>query len=380
MTDTYATQRITWLNKLSRVITHIFLSIDWPLLAVVSLITAVGFICLYSAGYSFPWRITAQIRNIIVAVIAMIIFANVPVSWLRRIAIPAYVVGVLLLLATLFFGVSVKGATRWLNVGFAQIQPSEIMKIATPMLLATYFQLRQDSIKWWDYAVSFVILFIPVILILRQPDLGTSILVFCAGFSVIFFAGISWRFLATLFVGVLVFLPVAWNLMYDYQRQRVMTLLDPSSDPLGSGFHILQAIIAIGSGGFAGKGWMNGTQAHLDFIPERTSDFIFAVFSEEFGFVGNCSLIILYVVLICRTLRIAYTSHRLFDKLIAGSIATIFLMYSVVNMGMVSGVLPVVGVPLPFISYGGTAFLILGICCGILMAISAEKRLNDRWA
>lgn len=380
MTDTYATQRITWLNKLSRVITHIFLSIDWPLLAVVSLITAVGFICLYSAGYSFPWRITAQIRNIIVAVIAMIIVANVPVSWLRRIAIPAYVVGVLLLLATLFFGVSVKGATRWLNVGFAQIQPSEIMKIATPMLLATYFQLRQDSIKWWDYAVSFVILFIPVILILRQPDLGTSILVFCAGFSVIFFAGISWRFLATLFVGVLVFLPVAWNLMYDYQRQRVMTLLDPSSDPLGSGFHILQAIIAIGSGGFAGKGWMNGTQAHLDFIPERTSDFIFAVFSEEFGFVGNCSLIILYVVLICRTLRIAYTSHRLFDKLIAGSIATIFLMYSVVNMGMVSGVLPVVGVPLPFISYGGTAFLILGICCGILMAISAEKRLNDRWA
>ncbi|MBQ8829318.1 MAG: rod shape-determining protein RodA [Burkholderiaceae bacterium] len=371
---------MTWLNKLSRVITHIFLSIDWPLLAVVSLITAVGFICLYSAGYSFPWRITAQIRNIIVAVIAMIIVANVPVSWLRRIAIPAYVVGVLLLLATLFFGVSVKGATRWLNVGFAQIQPSEIMKIETPMLLATYFQLRQDSIKWWDYAVSFVILFIPVILILRQPDLGTSILVFCAGFSVIFFAGISWRFLATLFVGVLVFLPVAWNLMYDYQRQRVMTLLDPSSDPLGSGFHILQAIIAIGSGGFAGKGWMNGTQAHLDFIPERTSDFIFAVFSEEFGFVGNCSLIILYVVLICRTLRIAYTSHRLFDKLIAGSIATIFLMYSVVNMGMVSGVLPVVGVPLPFISYGGTAFLILGICCGILMAISAEKRLNDRWA
>ncbi len=380
MTDTYATQRITWLNKLSRVITHIFLSIDWPLLAVVSLITAIGFICLYSAGYSFPWRITAQIRNIVVAVIAMIIVANVPVSWLRRIAIPVYVVGVLLLLATLFFGVSVKGATRWLNVGFAQIQPSEIMKIATPMLLATYFQLRQDSIKWWDYAVSFVILFIPVVLILRQPDLGTSILVFCAGFSVIFFAGISWRFLATLFVGVLVFLPVAWNLMYDYQRQRVMTLLDPSSDPLGSGFHILQAIIAIGSGGFAGKGWMNGTQAHLDFIPERTSDFIFAVFSEEFGFVGNCSLIILYVVLICRTLRIAYTSHRLFDKLIAGSIATIFLMYSVVNMGMVSGVLPVVGVPLPFISYGGTAFLILGICCGILMAISAEKRLNDRWA
>jgi rod shape determining protein RodA len=209
---------------------------------------------------------------------------------------------------------------------------------------------------------------------MKQPDLGTAVLVFCAGFAVIFFAGISWKFLVTAFLSVLAMLPIAWTLMYDYQRQRVLTLLDPSSDPLGAGFHTLQAIIAIGSGGISGKGWMSGTQAHLDFIPERTSDFLFAVYSEEFGFVGDCVLICLYSLLICRTLWIAASAQTFFERLLAGAIATVFLMYSFVNMGMVSGILPVVGVPLPFMSYGGTALIILGICCGILMMISSNRR------
>lgn len=364
----------TWFHKILLAASHLLLSIDWALLAVVSLISALGFVALYSAGYSFPWRIEGQIRNLIVAAAAMLVFANIPAKWLKMAALPMYILGVLLLVATLLFGVNVKGATRWLNIGVAQIQPSEIMKIATPLLLALYFQMREESLRWWDYGVAFVILGLPVLLIMKQPDLGTAVLVFCAGFAVIFFAGISWKFLVTAFLSVLAMLPVAWTLMYDYQRQRVLTLLDPSSDPLGAGFHTLQAIIAIGSGGISGKGWMSGTQAHLDFIPERTSDFLFAVYSEEFGFVGDCVLICLYSLLICRTLWIAASAQTFFERLLAGAIATVFLMYSFVNMGMVSGILPVVGVPLPFMSYGGTALIILGICCGILMMISSNRR------
>lgn len=377
MSSRYSRNSSGWFEKIIGLIARFFLSIDWSLLAIVSLITAIGFVTLYSAGYSFPWRIDGQIRNISVAFVAMLMVAMVPAKWLRMISVPAYVFGLILLVATLLFGVSIKGATRWLNIGVAQIQPSELMKIATPLLLATYFQMREESLRWWDYAVAFVLLILPVMLILKQPDLGTSILVFCSGFAVIFFAGISWKFLWTAIAGVLVMLPIAWTMMYDYQRQRVMTLLDPSSDPLGAGFHTLQAIIAIGSGGLYGKGWMNGTQAHLDFIPERTSDFLFAVYSEEFGFMGNCSLIVLYMLLIGRTLWIANHAQDTFERLTAGAIATIFLMYSFVNMGMVSGILPVVGVPLPFMSYGGTALLILGICCGILMMISSESRLRE---
>ena len=310
----------------------------------------------------------------------MMLFATMPLKWTRNLAAPAYVVGLVLLVATLLFGVNTKGATRWLDIGVIRIQPSEIMKLATPLLIAWYFQLRltaqEGVLKWWDYLVAFVMLALPVALILKQPDLGTSILVLASGFAVIFFAGLSWKFLLLMFSGVLVALPIVWNSLYDYQRQRVLTLLDPSSDPLGAGFHTLQAIIAIGSGGMTGKGWMNGTQAHLDFIPERTSDFLFAVFSEEFGFFGDICLLGLYTFLIMRALYIASVANTVFERLLACAIATIFLIYSFVNMGMVSGILPVVGVPLPFMSYGGTALLILGICCGLLMKISAQRRIK----
>lgn len=355
-------------------------SIDWPLMVIVLILSAWGFVALYSAGYSFPWRIDGQIRNLAAAGAAMMLFATMPLKWTRNLAVPAYIVGLVLLVATLLFGVNTKGATRWLDIGVIRIQPSEIMKLATPLLIAWYFQIRltaqEGVLKWWDYLVAFVMLALPVALILKQPDLGTSILVLASGFAVIFFAGLSWKFLLLLISGVLVALPIVWNSLYDYQRQRVLTLLDSSSDPLGAGFHTLQAIIAIGSGGMTGKGWMNGTQAHLDFIPERTSDFLFAVFSEEFGFFGDICLLGLYTLLIMRALYIASVANTVFERLLACAIATIFLIYSFVNMGMVSGILPVVGVPLPFMSYGGTALLILGICCGLLMKISAQRRIK----
>ena len=355
-------------------------SIDWPLMVIVLILSAWGFVALYSAGYSFPWRIDGQIRNLAAAGAAMMLFATMPLKWTRNLAVPAYIVGLVLLVATLLFGVNTKGATRWLDIGVIRIQPSEIMKLATPLLIAWYFQIRltaqEGVLKWWDYLVAFVMLALPVALILKQPDLGTSILVLASGFAVIFFAGLSWKFLLLLISGVLVALPIVWNSLYDYQRQRVLKLLDTSSAPLGAGFHTLQAIIAIGSGGMTGKGWMNGTQAHLDFIPERTSDFLFAVFSEEFGFFGDICLLGLYTLLIMRALYIASVANTVFERLLACAIATIFLIYSFVNMGMVSGILPVVGVPLPFMSYGGTALLILGICCGLLMKISAQRRIK----
>lgn len=363
-----------WYKKLFENLVGFIRLVDWPLLMIVSLLTAVGFVALYSAGYSFPWRIEGQMRNIAVAAGAMLIMSFIPTKWVRNFSVPVYAIGLVLLLATLLFGVTIKGATRWLDIGVGRIQPSEIMKLAVPLFVAWYFQIRDESLRWWDYIFAGIFLMLPVALILKQPDLGTSILVFCAGFAVIFFAGLSWKILASMVCGVLVCIPIAWTMMYDYQRQRVMTLIDPSSDPLGAGFHTIQAVIAIGSGGIAGKGWMNGTQAHLDFIPERTSDFLFAVYSEEFGFLGDVGLLILYTALIFRTLYIACRAKTLFERLVAGAIAAIFLMYSFVNMGMVSGILPVVGVPLPFMSYGGTAFLILGICCGLLMRISANSR------
>ncbi len=370
----YDDQTNSWLTKVGAALLYLVRLIDWPLLVIVVLIAAVGFVALYSAGYNFPWRIEGQIRNIGFAALAMLVVANFPMRWVRSLSLPIYVIGLVLLIATMFFGASIKGAARWLNIGGFQLQPSEIMKLATPMLLAWYFQLREDTIKWWDYCLAFLIMLIPTALILRQPDLGTAALVFCVGFAVIFFAGMNWKVLVGLVVAAVTCTPIIWMQMYDYQKQRVLTLFDPESDPLGAGFHVLQSVIAVGSGGIAGKGWMNGTQAHLDFIPERTSDFLFAVFAEEFGLIGEIGLILLYTALILRTIYIACTARNQFDRLLAGAIACVFLVYSFVNMGMVSGILPVVGVPLPFMSYGGSALMVLGICCGLLMKISADRR------
>ncbi|HQR72323.1 MAG TPA: rod shape-determining protein RodA [Burkholderiaceae bacterium] len=348
---------------------------DPALLAIVGCLGVIGLVTLYSAGNDFPWRITDQMRNFGVALAVMLFVANVPIQVLMRLAVPVYLVGVLLLVATDRTGVIVKGAQRWLDIGFARIQPSEIMKLGLPMMLAWYFHKREGSLRAYDFVIAALIMLIPVGLIVKQPDLGTAVLVLAAGSFVIFFAGLPWKWLAVMVVGGVASLPLAWTLMHDYQRERILTLIDPSTDPLGKGFHTLQAMIAIGSGGLFGKGWMQGTQTHLEFIPERTSDFIFAVYSEEFGLVGNLVLVLLFMALIWRALSIALNAPTLFARLMAAAIALIVFTYAFVNMGMVSGILPVVGVPLPFISYGGTALVTLGMACGILMSIGANRKL-----
>jgi rod shape determining protein RodA len=294
---------------------------------------------------------------------------------------------VALLIAVALFGLTKKGAKRWLNIGFV-IQPSEIMKIAMPLMLAWWFQKREGQLRPLDFLVAGLLLFAPVALIVKQPDLGTAILVLSAGVAVIFFAGLSWWLivppivLGLVGVGLVVFFEPTlcadgfrWSLLHDYQQQRICTLLDPTRDPLGKGFHIIQGMIAIGSGGFWGKGFMQGTQTHLDFIPERTTDFVFAAFSEEFGLVGNLFLIGSFAFLILRGLAISVEGPTLFARLLAGSVTLSFFIYAFVNMGMVSGMLPVVGVPLPFISYGGTAMVTLGLGLGILMSVAKAKQL-----
>jgi rod shape determining protein RodA len=317
----------------------------------------------------------------------MFVVAQVPPQRLMRFAVPLYTVGVALLIAVAVMGITKKGAKRWVNVGVV-IQPSEILKIAMPLMLSWWFQKREGQLRPLDFVVATLLLALPVGLIVKQPDLGTAILVLAAGLSVIFFAGLSWKLiippvvlgligvvLIVVFEGRLCAEGVRWPVLHDYQQQRICTLLDPTTDPLGKGFHIIQGMIAIGSGGIFGKGFMQGTQTHLDFIPERTTDFIFAGFSEEFGLIGNLLLIAGFAFLILRGLAIALEASTVFSRLLAGSITMILFTYAFVNMGMVSGILPVVGVPLPFISYGGTAMVTLGMGLGILMSIAKTKRL-----
>ncbi|MGH8789433.1 MAG: rod shape-determining protein RodA [Cupriavidus necator] len=360
---------------------------DKPLSLIVFLLFATGIVALYSAAIDMPGRVEDQLRNILLSYVVMIVIAYMPTQTLMRVAVPIYTVGVALLIAVAMFGLIRKGARRWLYVGMV-IQPSEIMKISMPLMLAWYFQKREGVIKWFDFVVALGLLVIPVGLIAKQPDLGTALLVMAAGVYVIYFAGLSWKLILPL-LGLLVVAitllitfqndmcapGVNWPVLHDYQQHRVCTLLDPTSDPLGKGFHTIQSIIAIGSGGVEGKGWLKGTQTHLEFIPEKHTDFIFAVYSEEFGLIGNAVLLVLYLLLIFRGLFIAANAPTLFSRLLAGSITLIFFTYAFVNMGMVSGILPVVGVPLPLMSYGGTALVTLGAGIGILMSISRQKRL-----
>lgn len=347
---------------------------DGALSLIVFLILSVGIVTLYSAGMNFPGRVEDQLRNILIAFIVMWVAANISPQLLLRLAVPVYTVGVTLLIAVALFGIIKKGSRRWLNIGVV-VQPSEIMKIAMPLMLAWYFQKREGMLRWDAFLVATLLLLIPGFLIIRQPDLGTGLLVLGAGFYVIFFAGLPWKVLAGLFVAGAASLPVVWSFMHDYQRQRIMMLIDPTSDPLGKGFHIIQSTIAIGSGGVAGKGWLMGTQTHLEFIPERTTDFIFSVYSEEFGLVGNVVLLVLYLLLVGRGMMIAANAPTLFTRLLAGAITMMFFTYAFVNMGMVSGILPVVGVPLPFMSYGGTALVTLGLGAGILMSVQRHRKL-----
>ena len=368
----------------------VFTGFDVPLAFVVLMLAAMGLVTMYSAGYDNGTRFVDHGRNMILAVCILFVVAQIPPQKLMRLAVPLYAVGVALLVAVAVFGVTKKGATRWLNLGVV-IQPSEILKIAMPLMLAWWFQRREGQLRVLDFVVALVLLAIPVGLIVKQPDLGTAILVMSAGLYVIFFAGLSWKLiLPVLIVGAAAITAVVltedricqpevvWPLMRDYQKNRICTLLDPTTDPLGKGFHIIQGMIAIGSGGVSGKGFMKGTQTHLEFIPERTTDFIFAAFSEEFGLMGCALLMLGFVFLIFRGLMIAADAPTLFSRLLASAITLSFFTYAFVNMGMVSGILPVVGVPLPFISYGGTAMVTLGLGLGILMSISKSRRYMQR--
>jgi rod shape determining protein RodA len=349
--------------------------IDSTLLVLMLALSMLGLLALFSASYENPSRVTSQLMNLAVALAAMWLVAQVPPQTMMRFAVPAYVVGLAFLVAVALFGDVVNGARRWLHVGVTRFQPSEMMKLALPLMLAWYFHKHEATLRLRDFAVAALLLIVPLALVARQPDLGTAALVGAAGFYVIFFAGLSWKVLGTLGAMGLAALPLGWGFLHGYQRRRVLTLLDPSQDPLGAGYHIIQSTIAVGSGGLSGKGWLNGTQAHLEFIPERHTDFIFAVFSEEFGLIGNIVLLTLYMLLIARGLMIAANAATVFARLLAAAIALMYFTYAFVNMGMVSGILPVVGVPLPFLSYGGTALLTLFIGAGILMSVHRHRKL-----
>jgi len=350
-------------------------SLDPTLLAALGALSVIGLITLYSAASDHPGNFGGQLRNFAIAGAVMLLFAGLSPGVLTRLAVPVYCVGLLALVAVLAVGVSVKGAQRWLELGFTRVQPAEIMKLGVPLMLAWYFDRRAGVLRTVDFLFAFLLVLVPVGLIARQPDLGTALLVLAAGSFVIFFAGLPWRWLIGMVAGGLAALPVVWSFLHDYQRNRILTLLDPMSDPLGKGFHTLQSMIAIGSGGVFGKGWMQGTQTHLEFIPERTTDFIFAVYSEEFGLVGNLVLVALFLVLVARALAIAGNAATPFSRLLAASLAMILFTYAFVNMAMVSGILPVVGVPLPLISYGGTALVTIGMACGMLMTIQRHRKL-----
>ncbi len=348
--------------------------LDRQLLILVGILLMIGLVILYSASGGSVERIFAQLSNIAIALAIMWIAANVPLNYLSSIALPLYVAGLLLLIAVDLFGVSVHGAQRWLNLGFTRIQPSELMKIAVPMMLAWYFERYESVLRFRNYVIASILVVVPVMFIANQPDLGTALLVGAAGFYVLFLAGLSLKLLiGTALVGA-ASLPYLWSSLFEYQRQRVLTLLDPMQDPLGAGYHIIQSTIAMGSGGLFGKGWLNGTQSRLEFLPERSTDFIFAVFGEEFGLFGNLLLIILFMLLIGRGLVISANAPTMFSRLLAGGITLMFFTYVIVNMGMVGGLLPVVGVPLPLISYGGTSLVTLMFGIGLLMSIRTHRR------
>ena len=363
------------LRGISHWLRDVFSHLDAILLALVFGVLIISAAVVFSAsGQSMP-RLSGHLINMGLALGVMVILANMPPHLLARVGPTLYGLGVILLVGVALFGEVRNGARRWIDLGFA-FQPSELLKLALPLMLAWYFQRNEAILRLKHYGIGALLLLLPFLLILRQPDLGTAMLIGASGFYLLFFAGLSWKIILGGGTVAVASLPLVWNLMHDYQRQRVMTLLDPSSDPLGAGYHIIQSTIAIGSGGFLGNGWMKGTQNQLDFIPERTTDFIFAVFGEEFGYMGALVLVVLYLGIIARGLVIAARAPTLFGRLMAGTISLNFFTYVFVNMGMVSGVLPVVGVPLPLMSYGGTAMITLLLGLGIVMSVATHRQLN----
>ncbi len=366
-------------------------SLDMPLLIIAALLMTYATVVLISATNDMPRRLNAHFVNLLVASTVMIVVAQISPQRFMSFAVPAYLLGVMLLIGVAVAGDVSKGARRWLNLGIVRIQPSEMMKIAVPLMLAWYFHKHETLVRVRDFFVAVVILGIPVGLIAKQPDLGTAILVLAAGMYVIYLAGLSWKLIVPVVLAACIGIGalatnghqwcedgVKWPGFKEYQKHRVCMLLDPSTDPRGKGFHTIQASIAVGSGGVMGKGWMNGTQTHLEFLPERHTDFIYAVLAEEFGLLGGVVLLLLYFALIVRGMMIAMSAANFFSRLMAGAITLIFFTYALVNIGMVSGILPVVGVPLPFFSYGGTALVTLCTALGMLMSINSHRTLVQK--
>ncbi len=362
-------------KSLSSILFRWLMSIDLVLIVALMLLIALGTAILFSASGENQAMMNNHTMHLVIATIVMLITSQMPSEMLNRWSIWIYAIGVILLILVLVQGTMGKGAQRWLEIGSLRFQPSEIMKLAVPMMVASYFSKRNLPPSLKDVVIAIMLVLVPMLLIVKQPDLGTALLVGTAGFFVIYFAGLPWKWLAATAVSAMVAAPLIFYFgMHDYQRQRVLTLFNPDADRLGSGYHIIQSTIAIGSGGFYGKGWLNGDQSRLDFLPERHTDFIFAVFGEEFGLLGNIILFGLYLFIIWRGLYLAAKGHDTFARLLGGSLSLTFFIYLLVNTGMVSGILPVVGVPLPLISYGGTSLVTLMAAFGFLMGMKRRKK------
>ncbi|WP_406672581.1 rod shape-determining protein RodA [Natronospira sp.] len=350
------------------------LRLDGPLLLGIALLSGFGMIVLYSAGGESTSLLIRQLIRIGLGLAIMVFLAQLPPVLYRSWAPWLFLAGLGLLVLVLLVGETGKGAQRWLNLGFVRFQPSEMMKLVVPLAIAWYLHDRGVPPRWWQVIVVLLAIAVPVALIVRQPDLGTALLVASAGFFVLFLAGLRWRYMIGGLVAAGAALPLLWAYLHEYQRQRVLTFLNPESDPLGAGYHIIQSKIAIGSGGFFGKGWTEGTQSQLQFLPERSTDFIFAVLGEEFGLLGVMVLVLLYLFLFWRGMVLALRAQDNFGRLVAGSLMLTFFVYIFVNTGMVTGLLPVVGVPLPLVSYGGTSMVTLMAGFGILMSINSHRR------
>jgi len=351
------------------------LHLDLPLLTGLILLCGFGLIVLYSATSQDPDQLRRQVLRLGLAFGVLVVLAQIPPPQLRRWSPSLFLIGILMLVAVLLFGEVGKGAQRWLDLGLFRFQPSELVKVTVPMMVAWYVGQNPLPPSWKRLLVASILVFLPAILIAKQPDLGTSLLVASAGVFVLFLAGVSWRLVGSLIALAGALTPLIWYLMRPYQRQRVLTFLNPESDPLGTGYHIIQSKIAIGSGGLYGKGWLNGTQSHLEFLPERSTDFIFAVLAEEFGLIGVLLLLALYLFIILRGLYIATQAQDTYSRLLAGSLTLVFFVYLFVNTGMVTGILPVVGVPLPLVSYGGTSLVTIMAGFGILMSVHTHRKL-----
>ncbi len=351
------------------------LHMDIPLLVGLLLLAGLGLLVLYSSGSGDIDLVVRQLIRLGIAFTVMAVMAQIHPAHLQRWTPWIYTAGLVLLIAVLVLGEIGKGAQRWLDLGIVRFQPSEVMKIAVPMMVACYLADTPLPPSRLRLLASGAMLAVPMLLVAKQPDLGTALLIGSSGFFVLLLAGIRWRIVGSLALLVAASGPLVWHFMHDYQRQRVLTFLNPENDPLGAGYHIIQSTIAIGSGGFYGKGWLNGTQSHLDFLPERSTDFVFAVFAEEFGLIGSVVLLALYAFVIGRGLFIATQAQDTFGRLLAGGLTLTFFVYIFVNMGMVSGILPVVGLPLPLISYGGTSMVTMMAAFGMLMSIHTHRRL-----